>query len=675
MAAGRRRRAVGLVAVSWAVGCAAREGGRRRGDGPPVFFDYDCDVVGVAGKTVVDWNALHTAVAETVVRNESNFGFPDEYRYAIAGPLAETAEEECPLGVLYLRIASFYQDLGAMDRSKEEMLSSAEHIQNLLASFPVYGIALSRWPIFHIFEHYSPMHSDIEGKSCEGVQGVLDWSDLRRKSWFWTNFNLREKDPSEELIMEKEAVELSISDQFFSVLRKVDRQNQAQDECLYGFYFLVANQAVAAAGRETQHMPSFNSILDYAMAEIPFSVLAGCGWPIFAVLVVFADMNKGLWFFGGDRKYLRGYSDWNLRRDELSPLVPSSLDFLSPAWREAAGGRAEALAQLSAEEYPREVRADVRRREAADGRPLRPIVQGLVDAALAVAAAAASQGSGRRMAYVVLLYGEKWARILERMARRLRQLSTVHPLFVVAIGEEAAGACRRLAATGQGVVCWTPSSQSQVHRFTAIHAMLHLGVDTLYMDMDTFLLRDLAPRVLQQAAAGPEALFARHGDADCVNIGVFYLKATARTAVWMSQFLAWYHDHPFEIDQRGLHVFLRLPSKAVDVAYTPGDLVEVSADVLEDTNEVVIGDVGWHGTLPRMLVFHWCHRPIELKEREIGVAYDAGDAVEAHGLPLLLAVAVARGAASGTPWARVLRFRGVLESYQKDEMWERTPCW
>lgn len=27
-----------------------------------------------------------------------------------------------------------------------------------------------------------------------------------------------------------------------------------------------------------------------------------------------------------------------------------------------------------------------------------------------------------------------------------------------------------------------------------------------------------------------------------------------------SRFLAWYHDHPFEIDQRGLHVFLGLPA-------------------------------------------------------------------------------------------------------------------
>lgn len=41
---------------------------------------------------------------------------------------------------------------------------------------------------------------------------------------------------------------------------------------------------------------------------------------VWHVLAIFADMNKGDWFFGGDRKYFRGFSDWNLRRDELLGL-------------------------------------------------------------------------------------------------------------------------------------------------------------------------------------------------------------------------------------------------------------------------------------------------------------------------------------------------------------------
>mmetsp|Transcript_111193 Transcript_111193/g.346566 ORF Transcript_111193/g.346566 Transcript_111193/m.346566 type:complete len:144 (+) Transcript_111193:88-519(+) len=143
----------------------------------------------------------------------------------------------------------------------------------------------------------------------------------------------------------------------------------------------------------------------------------------------------------------------------------------------------------------------------------------------------------------------------------------------------------------------------------------------------------------------------------------------------MSQYLAWYHDHPFEIDQRGLHVFLRLPAEQLSIAYAPADLVEVRSGVLDDVNEVVIGDVGWHGHLSRMLIFHWCHRPIEQKEEELAAAYDAADAAEAHGLSLAAALDVAATAKEGTGWAKVLRLRAIFEFYEKDAPPKREPCW
>ncbi|CAE8724809.1 unnamed protein product, partial [Polarella glacialis] len=164
-------------------------------------------------------------------------------------------------------------------------------------------------------------------------------------------------------------------------------------------------------------------------------------------------------------------------------------------------------------------------------------------------------------------------------------------------------------------------------------------------------------------------------DADCINIGIFFLRSSSRTAVWMSQFLAWYHDHPFEIDQRGLHVFLRIPSKQMQIAYPPEDLVQLRGGVLEDVNEVVIGDVKWAGILPRMLIFHWCHRPLALKEQEINAAYDAADVLQPHGLPLSLALSLAHTAAPDSAWHKVLNFRVILESYQSATPPERTACW
>jgi len=578
---------------------------------------------------------------------------------------------------LYLRVLTFYEAFTGGARHTE-VLSEANRLQRLLRQYSVYHIALSRWPIFYALENFAPTHQEYEEFFCDNVtNGVLDWKELRQDSRLWANMKRQIVDDTG-----LDELEYVMKDKFLEILKKPHLQAQSENECEFGFYFVIANQVVAAASRETHHLPPFASIIDSVVWSTPFMQLAGCGWPLFAVLVIFSDLNKGIWFFGGDRKYLRGYSDWNLRSDELSPLVPSYKEFLTPEWRTEAGLGAELLAGLSGHDFMREVNARVARREAIDGVPLRPIVRDLVDAGLNIAAATLEAAAGsRRLAFVVLLYGEKWSVILARMVRRMTQLEITQPLLVVAIGEHASATCRKLSVTSvkPRVVCWTPGSQSQVHRFTVINAMLHLGIDMLYMDMDTYLVRDPAPRVLQQAQPknGPqlEALFARHADADCINIGVFYLKATARTAVWMSQFLAWYHDHPFEIDQRGLHVFLQIPAKQLSIAYKPEDLVDINSGVLDDVNEIVIGDVGWHGSLPNMLIKHWCHRPIEQKEEELNAAYDAGDALEPYGLPLSVAISVAKAAPAGSPWDKVLRFREILEAYQKDEPPARDMCW
>ena len=478
----------------------------------------------------------------------------------------------------------------------------------------------------------------------------------------------------------------TVAQYLYTILRWKENQVQASEECPFGFFFLAATQLVAAASKSTQHLPPFGKIMDQVVGALPFSSVSRSPWPIWHVLAIFSDQNKGNWYWGGDRKYLRGYSDWNLRNDELAPLVSSDNAFLSPSWKEEASEMVDAWVEMDHAQYVDALHVESRRRED-DGGPLRPIVRSLIDAAQAVAAASELNGLKRRLAYVVLLYGGNWAYLLKRLVRHLSNLRVLYPLMVIAIGEDAADTCRELMSAdtdhtpdtdvtppGTRVICWMPDTMSQVHRFTCIHGLLHLGIDVLYTDMDTFWLRDPTRRILS-SAEGWDALFARHGDADCVNIGVFYLRASGRTAVWMSQFMAWYHDHPFEIDQRGLHVFLGLHAQNIRIAYLPEDLVEIRGSVLEDRNEVVIGDIGWEGTLPKMLIFHWCHRPIELKERELNAAYDASEQLEPHNMPVALALSVMSGAVARTSWALAFRLRVILDQYQAEMEEERKPCW
>ena len=266
----------------------------------------------------------------------------------------------------------------------------------------------------------------------------------------------------------------------------------------------------------------FRVALWQVLAALKFHTVTISPWPVWHVLAIFADMNKGAWYFGGDRKYMRQYSDWNLRNDELSPVVSPRNIFLSAEWMEEASRKVDLLLRMDHARYVETLQADMQRREEHWG-PSRPILRSLVDAAQAVAAASELRGVERKLAYVVLLYGGAWAYLLARLVRHLSQLQVVHPLLVIAIGEDAANACREQASAETSVadvqvICWIPDTMSQVHRFTCIHGLLHLGIDVLYTDMDTFWLRDPTRRILSSASDW-DTLFARHGDADCINIG------------------------------------------------------------------------------------------------------------------------------------------------------------
>lgn len=285
------------VALLLALSAAVEFEERRQ----PAFFDYDCELVNTVRATVADWNSLYAWVEETVVQAKTpSYDMPPEFRPLVEGPLAAQAESECPLGVMYLRVLVFYHEV-AKGTANAGLMTFASRVQDMLTRYSVYAVALSRWPVFYALEHFSPAHKEQSEWFCEGVKGVLDWGDLRLASKKWAHVKRNKLGTAEEL----DAMEHYIANMFFTILRHPHNQAAAQDECEFGFYFLVANQVVAAASRETQHLPPFNLILDSMMERAPFARIAASGWPIFTVLAIFSDLNKGIWFFGVASLYCR----------------------------------------------------------------------------------------------------------------------------------------------------------------------------------------------------------------------------------------------------------------------------------------------------------------------------------------------------------------------------------
>eukprot|EP00913_Durusdinium_trenchii_P011810 g11092.t1 len=122
---------------------------------------------------------------------------------------------------------------------------------------------------------------------------------------------------------------------------------------------------------------------------------------------------------------------------------------------------------------------------------------------------------------------------------------------------------------GSGLVtCWDPFLEedssglenehgSILQRHAMIHLLLHLGVDVLAFDFDTFWFQD-ARAYLEEIADHKKAdvLMTKHLDSDCLNMGLLYIRSSAQTAKWYTKYFAWLHLHPYEDEQRGMNALL-----------------------------------------------------------------------------------------------------------------------
>ena len=377
--------------------------------GTPAFMDYDCAVVSSRARSITDWNKVYERVRANLSEKpvETNFSFPSGLEYLVvetdlethmprSHSIPERSREECPLGSLCLLILYFYEQVrqGYWDESVQDL------IQGLLKSYTTLVLGLTRWPIFSILAHFSKFYyTDDPTLTCDNLtEGLIDWVECRRLGREYLKL----------LYMEESLAGRSAIDLVPEVLDCGDEVSKSPtrgfDECPVGFFFLLSIGLVSISGAlaMTLHVPAYMSITNHALWNVPFHDMSCSPWPVWHVMDLFYDMNKGSWFRPGDRKYLRLYSDWNLRNDELSPLVSPHDEFLSPDWTAAASKQVENLVSMDHSGYAEALRAESNRRENEWG-PLRPIVRSLIDAAQAVAAVSERRGLARRVAYVVLL--------------------------------------------------------------------------------------------------------------------------------------------------------------------------------------------------------------------------------------------------------------------------------
>lgn len=121
-------------------------------------------------------------------------------------------------------------------------------------------------------------------------------------------------------------------------------------------------------------------------------------------------------------------------------------------------------------------------------------------------------------------------------------------------------------------------------------------------------------------------LFSTHYDADCINNGFLYVRATNTTARWLFKFFSWYYKHTYENIQRGMNVFLNHSDgiRRKGVSNVPADIPKVRYGILDAANRFPgYCGKGWKGRFMDMVLFHWCAASFEEKWQDLNELYRA----------------------------------------------------
>jgi len=111
-------------------------------------------------------------------------------------------------------------------------------------------------------------------------------------------------------------------------------------------------------------------------------------------------------------------------------------------------------------------------------------------------------------------------------------------------------------------------------KFYLFPILLSLGMDVAWLDLDVFVIRDPTSQLLAQAygtqpnsgvrpldrqpqSQGPlDVVVTDHFDMYCLNHGVFMVRASDRSLLWLLEYIRWMHWYPFGHDQNGWDAFL-----------------------------------------------------------------------------------------------------------------------
>eukprot|EP00928_Gymnodinium_smaydae_P020370 TRINITY_DN17872_c1_g2_i1.p1 TRINITY_DN17872_c1_g2~~TRINITY_DN17872_c1_g2_i1.p1 ORF type:complete len:839 (+),score=176.02 TRINITY_DN17872_c1_g2_i1:87-2603(+) len=295
---------------------------------------------------------------------------------------------------------------------------------------------------------------------------------------------------------------------------------------------------------------------------------------------------------------------------------PYRLDFWEDEITDAgrlAGQPLEALAALPPRQHEQLLR------EAADASQQQHSPAGAaVIAALAAVLSAEPDIGWSKVVLVNVLWGKRYTSYLGPYLERSRALGLGSRHLIFALDGDVLDACREArsgerAGRESAALCVPGTVRGIFQKYSVLAVILNAGFDILSLDFDLVLMQNPLPYVL--AAADREAadlLVTRDLGTECVNVGVFYARATPVVANFLVDLLAWMWRHPYASDQVAFGGFLGAQSLLPDRSTWTTELPEAPRwAVLDPTARFATAAVydrgleGWTGLLEDVVVFHF----------------------------------------------------------------------
>eukprot|EP00927_Polykrikos_kofoidii_P010109 TRINITY_DN14281_c1_g1_i1.p1 TRINITY_DN14281_c1_g1~~TRINITY_DN14281_c1_g1_i1.p1 ORF type:complete len:746 (+),score=101.77 TRINITY_DN14281_c1_g1_i1:200-2239(+) len=394
--------------------------------------------------------------------------------------------------------------------------------------------------------------------------------------------------------------------------RRAGRSSQDLHECVLGSLTVALEQLHLAQVYVTQDYPVFATTVTLAFAVLEayfldnpetqlqdsLSVLALARWPIFPKLCTLSSL--------GQAQRSRG--------DHGYQHKPYNLDFRTEEIIRPPKERAE-LVEVRALPPSEHIERLHWARGYRSSPTYRAVLGALVTALHAKVsdAAATSADSGHfaaaiKVVFFTMVWGSRLAVYLRGSIDRMAAFGHVQRYIVFCLDDAAFETCQQTHPFPTN--CIAGRLKTIFNKFTMLSVIVGAGVDSIYLDFDTLLLKDPLPAILR-AAVSNELLVSRDFGSFCLNTGVIYMKAHPDTADFLASLMTWLWHHPYEFSQKAFSGFLgveKISSESIE-----GMLFERMPrwNILDPMNGFVTSIVyhkhveGWTGRLEEIVIYHF----------------------------------------------------------------------